>query len=56
VERVIGRNVNEITYGEKVLTSLGEELSSWNLEALDLVNTAGSTFWLVDVFHICMFA
>jgi hypothetical protein len=53
VESAIGQSVNEITYGEKLLASMGEELSSWNLEALELVSTASSTFWLVDVFHFC---
>ena len=51
----MGQNVNEITYGEKVIASIGEELSSWNLEALELLLTAVSTFWIVDVFHFCMF-
>jgi hypothetical protein len=55
VERAVGRNVNEITYGEKVLTSMGEDLSSWGLEAVELLNTVGSNFWLVDIFHSCMF-
>jgi hypothetical protein len=55
VERAVGRNVSEITYGEKLLASMGEEFSSWNLEAVELINTAGSTFWFVDVFHFCMF-
>jgi hypothetical protein len=55
VESAIGQSVNEITYGEKLLASMGEELSSWNLEALELVSTASSTFWLVDVFHFCVF-
>jgi hypothetical protein len=55
VERTVGQSVNEITYGEKVVASMGEEISSWNLEALDLINTAVSTLWFVDVFHFCTF-
>jgi hypothetical protein len=47
--------VSEITYGEKLLASMGEELSSWNLEALELLTAAASTFWLVDVLHFSMF-
>jgi hypothetical protein len=55
VESAVGASVIEITYGKKVLASVGNELSSWNLEATELINTAMSTFWLVDVFHFCMF-
>ena len=47
--------MNEITYGDKVLASMGEELSSWNLEVAELINFAISAFWLVDVFHFRMF-
>jgi len=55
VERTVGQSVNEITYGDKVLASMGEELSSWNLEVAELINFAISAFWLVDVFHFRMF-
>jgi hypothetical protein len=55
VGSAIGQSVTEITYGEKVLAAMGKELSSWNLEAAELINTAVSTFSFVDVFHFCMF-
>jgi hypothetical protein len=55
VERAVGQSVTEVAYGEKVLASMGKELSSWNLESLELLNTATTTFWLVDVFHFCGF-
>jgi len=49
----MGRLVLEVTYGTEITKSLGEELASWNLEAMELVNDAFFEFWLVDVFHFC---
>ena len=43
----------EATYGAEIIKSIGEELASWNYEALKLMNAAFFEFWLVDVFHFC---
>ena len=43
----------EATYGTEIIKSIGEELASWNYEALKLMNAAFFEFWLVDVFHFC---
>ena len=47
--------MNEITYGEKLFAFMGEELSSWNLEANELGTAVMFSFWLVDIFHFRMF-
>jgi hypothetical protein len=43
----------EATYGAEIIKSIGEELASWNYEAMKLMNAAFFEFWLVDVFHFC---
>ena len=45
----------EVTYGKKIRASVGNEFSSWNLEALDIINTGFFSFWFVDIFHFCSF-
>jgi hypothetical protein len=49
----VGRLVLEVTYGTEITKSLGEELASWNLEAMKLLSDSFVEFWLVDVFHFC---
>lgn len=47
----VGRIVIEVTYGTKLRSIMGKELSSWNAELVHLFSSAFSTFWLVDIFH-----
>ena len=49
----MGRLVLEVTYGTEITKFLGEELASWNVEAMELINGAFGQFRLVDVFHFC---
>ncbi|KIM28323.1 hypothetical protein M408DRAFT_329427 [Serendipita vermifera MAFF 305830] len=55
VLHTVGKVVIEVAYGTKLPGSMSEELSSWNLEIMDLVNAALSNFWLVDIFHFLRF-
>jgi hypothetical protein len=49
----MGRLVLDVTYGTEITNSLGDELASWNLEAMKLINDAFFKFWFVDIFHFC---
>jgi hypothetical protein len=45
--------VTKATYGEKMWEEMGNDLSRWNLDSMDLSNEALFTFWLVDIIPIC---
>lgn len=47
----MGRIVLEVVYGTEITKRLGEGLTSWNLEAMDMVNESFFEFWFVDIFH-----
>jgi len=49
----VGDIVIELTYGKKVRVALGKDFSTWNLEAVDLINDAFLKFWFVDIFKFC---
>jgi hypothetical protein len=34
---------------------MGDELSLWNIEVMELFNEAFFAVWLVDIFHICVY-
>ncbi|PVF97212.1 cytochrome P450 [Serendipita vermifera] len=55
VQHWIGRMVSKAAYGNKVWDEMGEELSHWNMEAMDLITEAVFAFWLVDIFHFLRF-
>ncbi|KIM23782.1 hypothetical protein M408DRAFT_250244 [Serendipita vermifera MAFF 305830] len=50
-----GQLIIEVTYGTEILKTMAKELSSWNHEALDLLSSSFTTFWLVDIFHFLRF-
>jgi hypothetical protein len=43
--------VSKAAYGTQIWDEMGEELSHWNMEAMDLITEAVFAFWLVDIFH-----
>jgi hypothetical protein len=45
--------VSKAAYGTQIWDEMGEELSHWNMEAMDLITEAVFAFWLVDIFHFC---
>ncbi|KIM28311.1 hypothetical protein M408DRAFT_329417 [Serendipita vermifera MAFF 305830] len=53
--RAVGKIVIEVGYGAKLPTTMSKEISSWNLEVMELVNDAFYKFWPVDVFHFLRF-
>ncbi|PVF97328.1 cytochrome P450 [Serendipita vermifera] len=55
IEHALGRLVSKFTYGEKILEEMGEDLSHWNAETMQLMNQAFAGFWPVDVFHFLRF-
>ncbi|PVF93462.1 cytochrome P450 [Serendipita vermifera] len=55
IQRVLGRMVIELTYGEKLWNEIGQDLIGWNMKALEHANEAFSTFWFVDIFHFLRF-
>ncbi|PVF92945.1 cytochrome P450 [Serendipita vermifera] len=50
IQAGIGRLVIKTTYGEKIWDEMGENLSQWNMDAMDLINEALFAVWLVDIF------
>lgn len=50
----MGELLLNVAYGKMVHSSLPEILS-WNKEAIDLVNYAFTSIWMVDIFHFCLF-
>ncbi|PVF97330.1 cytochrome P450 [Serendipita vermifera] len=55
VQLLIGRMVSKFTYGEKIWDEMGDGLSHWNLEVMDLINEAFFGVWLVEFFHFLRF-
>ncbi|KIM28343.1 hypothetical protein M408DRAFT_329443 [Serendipita vermifera MAFF 305830] len=55
IMRNVGQIVVEITYGEKMGALIGEEISSWSIEALKLITEAIVAFWPVDILHFLRF-
>jgi hypothetical protein len=51
--RALGRGIVEVAYGEKMLNLIGDELLSWNGEAMHLHEESFFKFWLVDIFNFC---
>jgi hypothetical protein len=49
--RTVGRGIVEVAYGEKILGLIGDELLSWNDEAMHLYEENFVKFWLVDIFN-----
>jgi hypothetical protein len=49
--RALGRGIIEVAYGEKILNLIGDELLSWNGEAMHLYEESFFKFWLVDIFN-----
>jgi hypothetical protein len=54
-DRVIGRLVSKMAYGQKIWKEMGNELDHWNIELMELVNEAFFTFWIVDIFPFCIY-
>jgi hypothetical protein len=42
-----------MTYGEKIWEELGDGLSRWNYEVMELINEAWWGVWLVEFFRFC---
>ncbi|KIM28309.1 hypothetical protein M408DRAFT_23713 [Serendipita vermifera MAFF 305830] len=55
IKGALGKIVIEVTYGNNLPAVMNKELSSWNLEAMDLLDDAFFKFWPVDVFHFLRF-
>jgi hypothetical protein len=49
----MGRLMLEVAYGTEITNDIGDELVSWNIEAMKLVNDAFLEFWIVDIFPFC---
>jgi hypothetical protein len=47
--------VTKATYGQKIWDEMGDGLSRWNLELMDLVNEAFFAVWMVDFIPLCKF-
>jgi hypothetical protein len=48
--------VSRFTYGEKIWEEMGNDLTHWNMEIMDLANEAVFSVWLVDFFPFCEFS
>lgn len=55
IEHCLGRLVSTVTYGERILADMGNDLSHWNLDAMDDLTEAIFSFWLVDILHFLRF-
>ncbi|KIM28300.1 hypothetical protein M408DRAFT_329411 [Serendipita vermifera MAFF 305830] len=55
VIRAVGKIVIEVAYGTKLPTAMSKDVSSWNIELMEIANRAFFTFWLVDIFHFLRF-
>ncbi|PVF97327.1 cytochrome P450 [Serendipita vermifera] len=53
--RSIGVMVSKFTYGEKIWGEMGDNLTNWNMEIMELANEAVFTVWLVDFLHFLRF-
>jgi hypothetical protein len=45
--------VSKATYGEQIWEELGDNMSHWNLDAMDILNETMFGFWPVDIFPSC---
>ena len=43
----------DVTYRSEITKDIGDELVSWNLEAMNTLNEIFLGFWLVDIFPFC---
>jgi hypothetical protein len=50
----IGSIINRMAYGDEIFKEHGQKILEMNHEGMDLMITAGNSFWLVDVFALCM--
>ncbi|PVF97326.1 cytochrome P450 [Serendipita vermifera] len=55
LQECIGRMVSKVVYRELIWKEMGHELSHWNTEALDILQEAGFSVFLVDVFPFLRF-
>ncbi|PVF93563.1 cytochrome P450 [Serendipita vermifera] len=55
LQRLVSRIVSKLTYGGKIWDEMGDELSLWNIEVMELFNEAFFAVWLVDIFHFLRF-
>lgn len=51
VQAAFGRLVLEVTYGTEIAKTTAEQLASFNVEAMKLINDSFFELWLVDFFH-----
>ncbi|PVF93577.1 cytochrome P450 [Serendipita vermifera] len=51
----IGHIVSKATYGSQLWKEMGQDLSHWNLDAMDIMTEAIVSFWFVDIFHFLRF-
>lgn len=47
----LGHFVIKVTYGEKILAEMGDNLTRWNVELNELAAKGFLGFWLVDYLH-----
>ncbi|PVF97319.1 cytochrome P450 [Serendipita vermifera] len=50
IQFCIGHMVSKATYGDQIWKEMGDDLSHWNIEAVDVLQEAGYGFKLIDVF------
>lgn len=55
VQYCVGEFISKAAFGNQVWSEMGQELSRWNVEAMDLATEASFTVWLVDIFHFLRF-
>lgn len=55
MQHCVGHLVSRATYGDKIWEEMGKDLSHWNKDAMDLIDEAFSSAWLVDVLHFVRF-
>ncbi|PVF92950.1 cytochrome P450 [Serendipita vermifera] len=52
---MIGHLMTKATYGQRIWREMGDSLTRWNMGAMDLVNDALFSFWLVDIIPLLRF-
>lgn len=55
IQQYIGRMVSKAIYGEQIWKEMGNELSHWNTEAVGVLQEAGFSVFLVDIFPFLRF-
>jgi hypothetical protein len=51
----MGQLMLEVTYGVETTKSIGAEVTTWSLEAMNLIHGAFLEFWFVDCFQFCKY-